>query len=272
MKGSDGLGILAKEKIEKYSYKDFNNIIENKEVSTVFQPIISLKNGEILGYEALSRGPINSLMEDPKVLIDIAKEYNKLWEIENVFRNKALESIYGKVIDIKIFLNINPTIIESIKFKNSFTKEFLKKYKLRCESIIFEITEKERIKSRESFRKSIEGCREEGYKIAIDDFGAGHGGFSRICDLKPEYLKLDMDLIRDVDKDIEKQFIIKSICTYSNLSGCKLIAEGIETEEELRELIKIGVEYGQGYFIQKPSKDITLINRNIIKIIKESYK
>lgn len=250
-------------------YEEFCNIIETENINSVFQPIISLKNGSVIGYEALSRGPENSSMKSPEVLLNIAKEYDKLWEIEELFRSKSLETISKKNIETKIFLNINPSIMDSIKFRNSFTKEYLKKYCLGYENIIFEITEKEKVEDRRSFRSAIEDRKSENYEIAIDDFGAGYSGFGRICDIRPDYIKIDIDIIREVDKDDTKKALIKSIYEFSKLSGCKLIGEGIETEAEMKTLIEIGVQYGQGYFIQKPNKDILPIDEDVIKLIRE---
>ena len=131
------------ENYKNYEYEEFYNIIKTANIKSVFQPIISLTDCTVIGYEALSRGPQNSYMQNPEVLLNIAKECDKLWELEELFRSKALESICNNKLNVKIFLNINPEIIDSLKFKNSFTKEYLKKYNLDCENIIFEITERD---------------------------------------------------------------------------------------------------------------------------------
>lgn len=248
--------------------EEFHQIIKESKVTSLFQPIISLTDGTVIGYEALSRGPQNSHMQSPEALLKIAKSCNKLWELEEVFRTKALESISRSKLNVKIFLNINPEIINSLKFKDSFTREYLKKYNLDCDNIIFEITERDEVKNVNSFIKTIEYLKGQKYQIAIDDVGAAHSGLNRICHIKPHYLKLDMELVRDVDKDFTKQAIIKSMCELSKLTEASLIAEGIETEAELNTLIEIGVKYGQGYFIQKPESDIIPIKEEVINIIK----
>ncbi len=261
--------------IENFStceYNEFTNIINSKNITSVFQPIVSLKDGSIIGYEALSRGPKDSLMKSPETLLNIAKRYNKLWEIEEVFRSSALESISRQNIKCKIFLNVNPLIIESIRFKNSFTNEYLKRYCLGYENIVFEITEKEKIENRERFRDAINDKKSQNYKLAIDDFGAGYSGFGRVYDIKPDYIKIDMDIIRDINKDETKQALVKSMYEYSKLSKCSLIAEGIETKEEMETLIEIGVHYGQGYFIQKPKENIESIDEDIVNLIKDLNK
>lgn len=253
---------------KNYEYEELCNIIESANIKSVFQPIISLTDGTVMGYEALSRGPKNSYMRNPDVLLNIAKKFNKLWELEELFRCKALESISKTSINTKLFLNINPNIFDSLKFKNSFTEEYLKKFHLSCENIVFEITERNDITSMSIFKESIEYYKNQKYKIAIDDVGSGNSGLNRICYIKPHYIKLDMELIRDVDKHSTKQAIIKSMCEFSKLTNCNLIAEGIETKNELKTLINMGVQYGQGYFIQKPEASIIPIKDEIINIIK----
>jgi len=253
---------------EKNEYEEFCNIIKTANIKSVFQPIISLIDGTVMGYEALSRGPKDSYMKSPEILLNIARKFNKLWEIEELFRSKALESISEKNINTKIFLNINPNIIDSSRFKDFFTKEYLKKYNLRSENIIFEITERNDIDDMSSFKKTIEDCKKQKYRIAIDDVGSGNSGLNRIAHINPHYIKLDMELIRDIDKHSTKQAIIKSMYEFSKLTNCKLIAEGIETKDELKTLVDIGVQYGQGYFIQKPEVSILPIKNEVIKLIK----
>ena len=253
---------------QNYQYEEFYKLIKNANVKSVFQPIISLADGTVIGYEALSRGPQNSYLQNPETLLKMAKKYGKLWDLEELFRTKALESIYNSKLNVKIFLNINPAIIDSLKFKNSFTKEYLKKYHLDCKNIIFEITERDMIKEMDSFKETIEYCKSQNYQIAIDDAGSGHSGLNRICEIKPDYIKLDMDLIRGIDKHFVKQAIVKSMYEFSKLTDCNLIAEGIETEDELKTLIDIGIQYGQGYFIQKPKESIIPIRDEIIETIK----
>ena len=249
-------------------YEEFYNVIETANIKSVFQPIISLTDSTIIGYEALSRGPQDSNMQSPEVLLNMAKECDKLWELEDLFRSKALESIYNSKLNVKIFLNINPEIIDSLKFKNYFTDEYLRKYGLNCKNIIFEITERDMIKNIDSFKETIEYCKSKDYQIAIDDAGSGHSGLNRICHIKPNYIKLDMQLIRDIDKCSTKQAIVRSMHEFTKLTDCNLIAEGIETEDELKTLIDIGIQYGQGYFIQRPEESIIPIKDEVINAIK----
>ncbi len=246
----------------------FNNIIDKKQIKTVFQPIISLRDTSILGYEALSRLTQNIIIKNPDELFSLATEYNRLWDLELLCRTRALETAHTLLPNEKLFLNVNPNVIHDIKFKEGFTKEYLQKYAMKPENIIFEITERNAIKDIIGFRSTISHYKQQNYKIAIDDAGAGYSGLNLICDVKPHYIKLDMHLIRNIDTDSIKYALVKSMIELSKLSSITLIAEGIETLEELSTLVTLGVEYGQGYFIQKPQETITPIDTSVTNTLK----
>lgn len=120
-------------------------IINNKQIKIVFQPIISLKSGNILGYEALSRITCESEFENTQKLFDAAREYNRLWDLEMLSRTKALETAHKFILppyNKKLFINVNPNIMHDNTFKKGFTKDFLKQYNISPNNIIFEITER----------------------------------------------------------------------------------------------------------------------------------
>ncbi|MCG7345696.1 EAL domain-containing protein [Sporosarcina sp. ACRSL] len=241
--------------------------IQNEDIQTVFQPIISLKDGELLGYEALSRGPSNTPLQNPEKLFYYAMEHDLLWDLEYLCRTKALESAYTLQSEGKLFLNVNPNIMNDPKFKHGFTKEYLSRYKFESDKIVFEITEKEAISKLSHFKKTVDHYKEQLYQIAIDDVGSGYSGLNIVTDIHPHFMKLDMKLIRDIDSDATKQSLVKSLNEFAAQSQISIIAEGIETKEELCKLIDLGVRYGQGYFIQKPKSNLLPIADHIIDII-----
>lgn len=256
--------------LENGSIEQFLDVLKERDIRTVFQPIVSLRDGSVYGYEALSRGPIGTEMESPITLFDYAEKYNKLWELESLCRSKALEAVYTMKAEIKLFLNVNPNILHDVKFRQGFTKEYLNKYAIDPERLIFEITEREAIKNISDFIQIVQNYKDQNYKIAIDDAGAGYSGLNLISDIKPHFIKLDMKLVRDVDKDVTKQSLIRSMSEFASLTNTLLIAEGIETENELSKLIEIGVQYGQGYLIQRPNALILSIDETIVHAINEA--
>ena len=247
-------------------------IINNKQIKTVFQPIISLKDGSILGHEALSRITCESEIQNPERLFTIAEEYNRLWDLELLCRTTALEAAYKFMIppySKKLFINVNPNIMHYETFKKGFTKRFLKQYKIIPNNIIFEITERNVIEDMDGFKLTINHYKDQNYQIAIDDAGAGYSGLNLISEVTPNYIKLDMKLIRDVDSDRVKFAIVKGMVEFSKVSNVFLIAEGIETYEELKTLVNLGVQYGQGYLLQKPDTEVLEISQNVLQMLKK---
>lgn len=258
------------EKNEFINKEHFFTVLNDQQIQTVFQAVVSLRDGSVFGYEALSRGPEDTLMQHPDTLFEYAEKYDKLWDLELLCRSKAIETAHKLNIGSKLFLNVNPNIIHDNKFKQGFTKEYISAYSIKPENIIFEITEKKAVNNIADFIKTINHYKQQNYKIAIDDAGAGYSGLNMISDIRPHFIKLDMNLIRGVDSDATKQLLIKSMAEFASLSNTYLIAEGIETESELLKLIDIGVNYGQGFFIQKPCYGIEPIDSAVIKLIHEA--
>jgi EAL domain-containing protein (putative c-di-GMP-specific phosphodiesterase class I)/GGDEF domain-containing protein/CBS domain-containing protein len=246
---------------------EFMGILQNGDIKTVFQPIISLKDGGLLGYEALSRGPANSVFNNPEKLFDFARLYGRLWELEFLCRIKALENMSRNNPSFCIFLNVDPHIIDDEKFKKGFTKDFLREFNINPENVVFEITEKNSVVDIRSFKKIIDNYKDQGYRIAIDDTGSGYSGLKLITEIHPHFIKLDMNLIRDIDKDGLKYALIKTFYDFCLVTDIKLIAEGIETENELNSLIEIGIHYGQGYYIQRPAEKFTGMDSRLIEHI-----
>ncbi len=252
--------------------EELDRIIRKKQIRTVFQPIISIRDGSILGHEALSRITCESIFTSPDMLFTAAEEHNRLWDLELLCRTTALEAAYIYMIppyNKKLFLNVNPNIMLDDNYKQGFTKDFLKQYQITPDNLIFEITERNVIKDMVGFCTTISHYKNLGCLIAIDDAGAGYSGLNLISDVCPNYLKLDMQLIRDIDKDSLKHALVKGMVEFSKASNVTLIAEGIESALELETLVNLGVPYGQGYFIQIPSTELAVISPDVMQAIKE---
>ena len=252
-----------------------DDIIGQKQIRTVFQPIISLRDGSILGHEALSRVTCESVIRNPDMLFSVAGEYNRLWDLEQLCRTTALEAAYKFMIppySKMLFLNVNPNTMHDENFKKGFTKEFLKQYHMKPQNVIFEITERNVILDMGGFLSTIDHYRSQDYRIAIDDAGAGYSGLNLISDINPHYIKLDMKLIRGINSDTLKYALVKGMVELSKTSQISLIAEGIETREELETLIHLGVQYGQGYLIQHPLPEVKEISSEILELITQIHQ
>lgn len=247
-------------------------IISTKQIKTVFQPIISLRDGSILGHEALSRITCESEIKNPDMLFTIAGECKRLWDLELLCRTTALEAAYKFMIppyNKKLFINVNPNTLNDENFRKGFTKDFLLQYEITPHNVIFEITERNVITDMNGFMATIDHYKCQDYRIAIDDAGAGYSGLNLISDVNPNYIKLDMKLIRGIDGDSLKFALVKGLVEFSKASNINLIAEGIETYEELDTLVNLGVQYGQGYLIQMPDAEVKEIDQRVLQALKK---
>ncbi|MGL6104958.1 GGDEF domain-containing protein [Romboutsia sp.] len=252
--------------------KELDRILEKEAINIVYQPIVSIIQCEIIGYEALARGPEGSVLQYPDKLFETARKYNKTWELESLCRIKAIQGANIIPENKFLFINVDPHIFRDENFKRGVTKEFIEKNNMSCEHIIFEITEKTSIGDYANFKKALENYTDQGFKIAIDDTGAGYSGLKTITETKPNYVKIDMDIIRDIDKDTFKQALIEAFVKLSISTSMKLIAEGIETEAELLTLINLGVCHGQGYFLGRPDRKFQELNDKVKEKIEKYNK
>lgn len=236
--------------------KILKEIIKKENIYPVYQPILNLKEESIMGYEALTRitGNIDTKIED---LFSLSEEVGMCWAFEEMCRKKALKNATAKPQNTKLFLNVNPNVLIDKKFESGITSKFIKKYGLEPKDIVFEITERRPIPYRKLFKQVLIHYAEQGYSIAIDDFGSAYAGLDRLCYIKPDYLKLDIHLIRNIEKDEMKKALVKHLIQLCKEVSIKTIAEGIETESEAKIIKELEADFVQGYFYAMPSEVFT---------------
>ena len=237
--------------VERMSPLD--EIREQRKLSALFQPIIDLKSGEFLGFEGLIRGPSDSPLHSPINLFGAAEQQGLSLEVEMLARQTVLEAFAKQNLPGNLFLNVSPKMLIHPSFKNGQTLEFMRAINLDPARVVIEITENQPTFDFEGMRGALLHYRSMGFKIAIDDLGEGFSSLRLWSELRPEYIKVDMHFVQGVDKDPVKLQFLKSIQSIAESCGTHVIAEGVETEAELRVVRDIGISLGQGYFIARPS-------------------
>ncbi|MGV8982447.1 EAL domain-containing protein [Clostridium sp.] len=247
---------------------ELRRIIASNNLKSVFQPIVSLQTGDVIGYEALTRGPVGSKYINPEILFEEAKTHDLLWDLEILCRSNAIKTFSSHNSGKLLFVNVDPAVLKDEHFIKGFTKDILTEHNISPLSLIFEITEKTSIDNYKNFNEVIDYYKNQGYKIAIDDVGTGYSGLTTIANTRPNYIKMDMSLITNVTRDNFKKAIIKSFVEFANTTNTKIIAEGIEDVCDLYTLIEIGVHYGQGFLINRPDDNLLetpeLIKKRIV--------
>ncbi|MBI4844761.1 MAG: EAL domain-containing protein [Nitrospirae bacterium] len=251
----------------KYDYTGryaLQRIIVEERISTVFQPIVNLKTLDILGYEALSRGPENTEFYNPLLLFLLSAKCGLSFELDSLCRKKALESARHLDTDKKIFINTLSMTIHDPEFRGAYLKGLLNDLKLKPENVVFEVSEKLAIDNYALFREAMSDYTDLGIVHAGDDIGSGYSGLERIMELNPGFLKIDMSFSRNIGRSFIKQEIVRAIVNLSEKIGSLIIAEGIETKEEYETLRDIGVIYGQGYLFARPSEELGDIQKDFV--------
>ncbi len=226
----------------------FEEILKGGHIKPVYQPIVFLSNGQVYGYEALSRISKQELQMNIEQMFQLADKDGNAWELEKLCRARALENAAQLSADKKLFLNVNSNILYDNQFRTGFTREHLQEYGVDASNIIFEITERVAALDSSAFLCSIDHYKKQSYGIAIDDAGAGYSGLNNIASVRPNLIKLDMSLVRDIDKDKIKRLLCKAMVDFGKSAGIQLIAEGIETEEELAVLVRLASIWSRAIF------------------------
>ena len=256
IRDSREMGIHLTKKRDFTSKYDLQKIIIENKIDTVFQPIVNMNTLEIIGHEALSRGPEGSEFENPLMLFTFASECGLSFELDRLCRKKAFETVRKIKTDKKIFVNTLTMTIHDPEFRGAYLKELLDDLKMKPENVIFEVSEKMAIDNYDMFRAALKDYTDIGIVHASDDIGTGHSDLERIMELKPGFMKIDMSFVKGIDQSYIKQEIVKAMLQLAKNIGSIIIAEGIERHEEMEKLIEIGVEYGQGFLFAKPEDHI----------------
>ncbi|MBO4981449.1 MAG: EAL domain-containing protein [Lachnospiraceae bacterium] len=248
--------------------KDFWDIIKKQKIKPVFQPIVSLKNGKVIAYEALSR--VTGEYKDIPIgeMFDMATRLGCLWKLEKVCRWLAMKKASEKPRSAQLFLNVDGQVLLDTEFVKGFTKENLERNGLKTSDIVFEITERSDVENRDLLLKLIKHYEMQGFAVAIDDIGSGYSGLNRLNYLDPQYVKVDYELVHDIHKSKSQRSIVGLMVSYCKEMNHVLIAEGIESKEELECLIQLGVDCGQGFYLAKPKEDFEGISEGIKKTIR----
>jgi len=238
-----------------YRAERLRYILAKEQVTTYIHPVLKLDDMSVVGYEALSRGPANTEFEHPDKLFRVAYDENLVLSLERLCRKKALEAAASMPEGRLMFINIEPDAVTDPELREIMTTTLLSCSGITPERIVLEITERTAITDFVTFRATLEYLRALGFGIAIDDAGAGYGSLQCLAETCPEWLKVDISLVRGIDSDEMRTQLVASLVQFAEKMNVRLIAEGVETVEELRTLKSLGVKYGQGFLFARPTVD-----------------
>lgn len=230
-------------------------ILKHRRLVTYFQPIIDIKNNCIYGYELLSRGlKKDGTIMPPFEMFTLASESGLTFNLDRQARETAIISAARENIKEKLFINFLPSVIYNPHVCLTTTIDLINKYDFKPENITFEVVESEEIRNTDHLSNILDFYREKGFCIALDDLGSGYSSLNNLGKLHPDYIKIDLEIIRDIHKNQLNQAIFEALMAMARTTNIKVLAEGVETKEELDFVVSRGVDFVQGYYFAKPTE------------------
>lgn len=251
---------------EEQQRKQFRLLIRREEVKYYYQPIVSAVTGKVLALEALMHIDM-PMLKSPEDVLRLAKEEKCLHELERLTFFQAAEG-YCRLRDNGDVRGDELLFVNSIASQNMTDeecREFTHKYGELKPQLVLEITEQESLDEKALEKKIMSGFLGA---IALDDYGSGYNSEKSLLAISPQYIKIDKDIIRDIDTDLDKQQIVANIVEYAHQRGMYIVAEGVETAEELEKVLVLGADLLQGYYLAHPAAVPEEIHPEALKLIK----
>ena len=255
---------------ERRCHEEFRRLINEELVTYHFQPIIDAKDGSVFAYEALMRVDLPTL-HSPADVLRLAREENCLHEVERITFFRA-SSAY------QALENAGKVVPSALLFVNSIASQYLtpdelSEYSARYASIlpriVIEITEEEVLDPKAlRIKQTIRGSSGA---FALDDYGSGYSNERSLLELSPNYIKIDLSIIRSIDTDANKRQIVSNTVSYAHQRGMKVVAEGLETADEVRTVLSLGVDLLQGFFLAMPQVEPGGASEESLAVIAEMH-
>ena len=238
------------------AFSRLDRLISRNELFCIFQPIADLQSGTVFAHEALIRGPRDSVLHSPDALLTLAREEGLMQTFEMHCIITALTLWGAGRHSGRLFVNISAdTLVHAwTKDGTAGMTELLKAHNIKPRLLVLELTEHERVTDMARVCEVAKEVHEMGIQLALDDFGDGRSSLRLWSELKPDFVKIDKYFSQRISQNPEQLQVVKAIREIANLFGSALVAEGIETENDLRVLRDLDIRYGQGYFLGKPAE------------------
>jgi EAL domain-containing protein (putative c-di-GMP-specific phosphodiesterase class I) len=231
-------------------------ILEHGSIKMLFQPIVRVEDLSVYAHEALARGiQSNGKMMNPGLMFDIARVTGMLFNLDRQCRESAIRAAAQHQVQSNVFINFLPTAIYNPEFCLRDTVRWAQELDFDPASLVFEVVESEEVTDIEHLKRILDYYKRHGFRVALDDVGSGYASLNKFVRLAPDIIKLDMELVRDIHKTEVKQAVARALAQMGRESGCKVLAEGVETEDEFAWLKQLGVDFVQGYYFGRPAEE-----------------
>lgn len=243
----------AQESNRQRQYRTLRALLDSGGLVTYFQPIYHLETETIYGYEILTRGPENGEFESAEALFSFAEQTDLILELERSCRKRAFGLGRTGRFPARLFINCSVQCLYDREFTPELITAEAVRAGLESHQVVFEITERVAIHDWERFRTMLRGLKQNGFRVAIDDMGAGYSNLKLLAEIEPDFLKLDISLVKGVENNLVKLELLRTLQALAMKIGAQVIAEGLESEAEHRVVKELGIPYGQGYYLARPA-------------------
>ncbi|MDX8378626.1 MAG: GGDEF domain-containing protein [Gallionella sp.] len=232
------------------------SVIEEQRVTSLFQPIIDLHNAELIGYEGSIRGPSDSWLHAPEKLLKASREFGVSYEMEMLCWSTIVSDFYRLDLKGALFIKISPDaiLLNNLRRPHAMPR-CLPLFDLPAKRIVIELSDNDfdhGIVDWAVLCETLAIYRSEGFKIEINDLGDWYSGMRRWSELRPHFVKIDRHFIQNIDRDPVKAQFVRSVLSMADKTHTDVLADGIETQDEMSIVQGLGVHFGQGAYIGRP--------------------
>ena len=247
-----GVATTKEEERQTLLRETFRDILRRRRVRTVYQAIFQLETMDLFGHEALTRGPVDTAFESPELLFQFAGENEATWELEQLCLGSSAAH-YATPGRGHLFINVEASSVARLPKEGP--QAIAPLFGLaQSRPVVLEVTERSAIRDLPVFREALAELRARGFRVAIDDAGSGYASLQAIAELKPDFIKVANTLITGLRSDTIKRDVVEMLVNLGKRIDAICVAEGIETPEDLDECRKLGIPYGQGFYLGVPSE------------------
>lgn len=241
----------------------------NGRLGAQFQPIASLATGQVCGYEALIRAPQGGALRKLGSLFDTADRARLVSWLDIACQERCFAEAARAGVRDHLFFNMDAEGLSHYHHADRSLAEKAAEHRISPRRVVLEITERQAVVDYPRLAQYIQEQREQGFLIAIDDAGAGYNSLESIANLRPDFVKIGRPLVRCIENSGPRRALLGTLVRYTTQIGASLIAEGIETWDELATVIEIGVPLGQGYLFSKPENGFRGLRRAVREFVEE---
>ncbi|MGC8667487.1 MAG: EAL domain-containing protein [Chthonomonadales bacterium] len=237
-----------------------------------FQPIVDLASARIHGYEALIRGPKNAILNKPGALFKTADKARLVSWLDVACQQKCFEEAARHDVHEKLFVNMDAEGLAFLHLADRSLAAAAHEVGISPRNVVLEITERQAVDDFPRLLEYVEWLRAQGFMLAIDDAGNGYSSLEAIAEMRPDYIKVERSLVRSLRNSGMRRALLGALACLADHIGTAIVAEGIETRDELAAVIDAGVAYGQGYYLGRPNDLFKPLRKSVQQVLRQRYE